>query len=153
MIMTKLPDEILSEKYISSVMQRTGLKENNVLAMQEMLITLSALAGNHTSRTAFGGIFIGIFISDPGGRKEDGMFSYKPKSVIAYLRKKFPEEDWKAVKAGSGSWNYENNKGERAWWCSALAPRYDGDDDTFVSQFHIYRKTGAVREYFDEVKP
>jgi len=69
----------------------------------------------------------------------------KPKSVIKALREKFPDEGWQAKQTGSG-WVYENNKGEQAWWGAAvLAPRYDGDDATFRSEFWIYRKSGAER--------
>lgn len=68
----------------------------------------------------------------------------KPKSVIQSLREKFPDEGWRARRAGFG-WMYENARGELAYWVTAMAPRYDGDDDTFVSEFWIYRKSGAVR--------
>jgi hypothetical protein len=78
---------------------------------------------------------------------KNNILSNRPTSIISYLRKKFPAEGWKAVRAGF-DWTYENTAGEKAWWCSALAPRYDGDD-SFVSQFHIYRKIGAIRIYFD----
>lgn len=67
----------------------------------------------------------------------------KSKGTLAYLREKYPNEKWVASRAGFG-WRYENNQGDSAWWCAALAPRYDGDDDNFVRQFHIYRKTKIV---------
>ena len=70
-----------------------------------------------------------------------GLLSIKSKSMIQILREKFPDEGWKAKRAGFG-WMYENSKGEYAYWCSAMAPRYDGDDDTFVSEFWVYRKRG-----------
>lgn len=72
---------------------------------------------------------------------DDLLQGLKPKSVIQSLREKFPAEGWQAKRAGSG-WMYENSRGEHAWWCAASAPRYDGDDDTFVSEFWIYRKGG-----------
>lgn len=70
-------------------------------------------------------------------------------SIIKTLKKKYPAEEWKAEKAGFG-WEYVNNKGERGWWTAEMAPWYDGDDDTFVSRFHIYRKEGPpeLLEFF-----
>ena len=70
---------------------------------------------------------------------EFNLISYRPKSILKELREKFPDENWKAERAGFG-WTYQNNKGEHAWWCSALAPQYDGDDDSFRREFWIYRK-------------
>lgn len=53
---------------------------------------------------------------------EFNLISLQPtKSILKELREKFPDENWKAVRAGFG-WIYLNNKGEHAWWCSALAP-------------------------------
>ncbi len=75
----------------------------------------------------------------------DGLF--KTESVIDYLQKKYPNEGWKAIREGFG-WRYQNKLGDNAWWCAALAPRYDGDDDTFSKQFHIYRKDGQAERIF-----
>jgi hypothetical protein len=74
--------------------------------------------------------------------KVDSIFNFKSikkQDTLKYLKEKYPDENWKAKKSGFG-WTYENNKGDKAWWCSALSPRYDGDDDNFMLQFHIYRK-------------
>ena len=70
---------------------------------------------------------------------EFNLISCRPKSILKELREKFPDENWKAERTGFG-WTYRNNKGEHAWWCSALAPQYDGDDDSFRREFWIYRK-------------
>lgn len=58
----------------------------------------------------------------------------RPRRIINLLRKRFP-----------GSWRWDNRS--RCWygpnnscarWCAALAPRYDGDDDSFVSELWLY---------------
>jgi hypothetical protein len=74
----------------------------------------------------------------------------KEMSILSYLRKKFPDEEWKASRVGFSGYVYHNNKGENGYWIAASAPRYDGDDDTFISEFYIYRKDKLPeRIYFD----
>jgi len=70
------------------------------------------------------------------------LLNKKPRRIIDSLREKFPDEDWKAIKKGS-YWSYVNNKGEYGRWAAASAPRYDGDDETFISEFWIYRKNAS----------
>jgi len=72
----------------------------------------------------------------------------KPQSPIKALRKKYPDEEWKAERCGFG-WTYTNNKGDQAWSVAALAPRYDGDDDNFRSEFWIYRKNGIPEKLWE----
>jgi hypothetical protein len=72
--------------------------------------------------------------------------------MINLLRKKFP-----------GNWYYDSHDhswfdrqlGRRVRACAALAPRYDGDDDTFTTEYWMYYCTpGAVPTrvwlWFDE---
>lgn len=66
------------------------------------------------------------------------LFTKSNSGLLAVLRKRYPDEGWTAIRAGFG-WAYRNAKGEDAWLCAALAPRYDGDDNTFRSEFWIYR--------------
>ncbi len=73
---------------------------------------------------------------------EDLVFSDAPrrKGVLAALRKKWPDRTWIAQRAGMG-WEYWTADGKwHGCWVACLAPRYDGDDDTFVSRFYIYRQ-------------
>lgn len=64
----------------------------------------------------------------------------KTRRIIDRLRKVHP-----------GAWRYDAKArqwicadGCRAWWCAALAPRYDGDDDSFSHELRLYRD--AVNE-------
>lgn len=61
--------------------------------------------------------------------------------MLAYLRKTYPSQNWRAIRSGFG-WDYTNDQEDRAYWVSALASSYDGDDNTFQSQFYIYPKVG-----------
>lgn len=52
--------------------------------------------------------------------------------VIERLRRSYPDVTW--------SYSHEEHRwdGDKGWHvyaCSALAPRYDGDDDTFETQY------------------
>ena len=63
-----------------------------------------------------------------------GPFSKNPSGIIM-LRNRFPDREWKAVRDGCG-WRYVSEEWE-AVWRSALAPKYDGDDSTTVSQLWL----------------
>lgn len=58
---------------------------------------------------------------------------------LKQLRQRFPEEGWVAVSDGFG-WGYQNDAGDTAHWVSSLAPSYPDDDNTFQSQFYVYRR-------------
>jgi hypothetical protein len=76
------------------------------------------------------------------------ILEYRPtprRSILGTLRRKYPDQKWTAYRSGFGSWSYETEEGWVAHWCAALAPRFDGDDDNFVSEFWVYPK-GATPE-------
>ena len=75
------------------------------------------------------------------------MFALNTKGVLEQLRERFPDEDWKAVREGF-SWGYTNNKGYHGQFVACLAPRYDGDDDHFVSRFYIYKPNEPTEALF-----
>jgi hypothetical protein len=67
--------------------------------------------------------------------------------TINFLRKHYP-----------GEWSYDRHGG----WCrsdgllvrkcAALAPRYDGDDDTFRTEYWMYFPDGRTPERIDDLK-
>jgi hypothetical protein len=62
----------------------------------------------------------------------------KKKSPLKVLREKYPDEQWSAHRAGFGFWDYKTESGWNAHYVAAYSPRYDGDDENFVSQFWVY---------------
>jgi hypothetical protein len=64
--------------------------------------------------------------------------------VLKYLKEQFPTEGWKAERQGFG-WNYSNIRGDQVYWVSAIASRYDGDDNTFQSQLYLYPRSGRPK--------
>lgn len=66
---------------------------------------------------------------------------------LKFLRKKYPQQVWTAIRVGFNSYAYESADGWHAHWVSRLTPRYDGDDETCRSEFWVYPKDGVpVRE-------
>lgn len=59
--------------------------------------------------------------------------------IITLLRKSLPGA-WR-YEAGAREWR-RSEDGLRVFWVSVLAPQYDGDDDTFVSELWAYPTTG-----------
>jgi hypothetical protein len=55
--------------------------------------------------------------------------------MINLLRKKFPG-DW-YYDPCSHAW-YDRKYARHVYGCAALAPRYDGDDDTFAMEYWMY---------------
>jgi hypothetical protein len=66
---------------------------------------------------------------------------------VERLNKLFPGENWRAHRTGF-RWEYTNDKDAYAGWCSCLAPQYDGDDESAVSRFFIYRDNAATKELY-----
>jgi hypothetical protein len=71
----------------------------------------------------------------------------KPRSrIIRALQLAHPDRTWRIERCGFG-YNYISDNGWIAHWVAALAPRYDGDDDSFERQFWIYKTaTGEIPE-------
>lgn len=65
------------------------------------------------------------------------IFSKKPSGIIM-LRERFPDREWKAVRDRFG-WRYVSGDWE-ATWKSMLAPKYDGDDSTAISQLWLSKE-------------
>lgn len=66
--------------------------------------------------------------------KDDFIPKPKRSRVIAQLRRRYPGR-W-TWNSGAREWQHESGWAVRAY--AALAPRYDGDDDTFRTE---YRRT------------
>lgn len=64
---------------------------------------------------------------------------------LDFLKKKYPNKQWKAVREGFG-WGYETPDGWFAGWRSCLAPEHGGDDETAVSRFFIYKPNQPTEE-------
>ncbi len=74
---------------------------------------------------------------------EAALISEKPryKGVLHALRKKWPDKLWIAKQVSFGHWDYYTADGKwHGCWVACSAPQYDGDDDTFITRFYIYRK-------------
>lgn len=69
------------------------------------------------------------------------------RGVLRYLREKYPDKEWRAVREGFG-WGYETADGWNGGWRSCLAPLYDGDDETSVLRFFIYKPNAPTEEVF-----
>jgi len=65
--------------------------------------------------------------------------------TLDYLRQLHPNQKWKCERKGFG-WGYTTESGWDAGWRSCLAPRYDGDDETCVSRFFIYKPNAPTEE-------
>ena len=59
--------------------------------------------------------------------------------IIKALKKLHPHVEWRCERWAYISWHYLGDNGWEAHWVAALAPRYDGDDETYVRQFYIYK--------------
>jgi len=69
------------------------------------------------------------------------LFNIKPRRrLINYLREKYPEYIWQYDFHGH-AWRASKDGKEvgHVRHVAALAPRYDGDDDTFIRQTYFYR--------------
>jgi hypothetical protein len=76
------------------------------------------------------------------------MIESKLVSVISYLRKKYPEENWQVSRAGFDDYIYRNNKNELAYCVNARSFEYD--EEHSIAEFYIYRKDRLPeRLYFD----
>lgn len=65
---------------------------------------------------------------------EDVLSNLKPcRRVITTLRREFPHLTWVWT---FPMWRASDGSFVRA--CAALAPRYDGDDNTFVTEYWMY---------------
>lgn len=62
----------------------------------------------------------------------------KTLAIAAKLDRLYPGLKWRAVRDGFG-WEYHASNGWIAYYCSALAPRFDGDDETCRSELWIYK--------------
>ena len=54
---------------------------------------------------------------------------------------------WRAIQVNFGTYWYEGEMVGSKWRVQSaahMAPRYDGDDDTFVVRWHIYRDDKPV---------
>jgi hypothetical protein len=68
--------------------------------------------------------------------------SARSRRVIDVLRERYPGA-W-TYNIAAGTW--DNAEGWHVYKCAALAPRYDGDDDTFITEYH--RSDTRERLYF-----
>lgn len=69
------------------------------------------------------------------------------RNMLARLRQLHPDQEWRAVRDGM-SWGYETKTGWSAGWRSCLAPRYEGDDETCVARFFIYKPDAPTEEVY-----
>lgn len=72
--------------------------------------------------------------------------SFVRRGVLDRLRAAYPQETWRTERDGFG-WRYVTASGWRAEWRACLAPRYDGDDDSYVTRMYIYRPGQATLSF------
>jgi hypothetical protein len=68
-------------------------------------------------------------------------------SVISYLRKKYPGK-WTYEPHGH-TWHHKDGRYVRR--CAAWAPRYEGDDEHYITQYWMYKNEKSfipVQIYF-----
>ncbi len=68
-------------------------------------------------------------------------------SILTHLKRLYPKEQWRAVRHGF-NWEYQTKSGWTAGWRSCLAPKYDGDDETCVARFFVYKPQAPTEEVF-----
>jgi hypothetical protein len=66
------------------------------------------------------------------------------KRVIDLLREKFPDLEWKYEWGCGHVWSCSD--GSYVCRVARLAPRYDGDDDTFVLEYYRYFNGDKIPE-------
>ena len=71
----------------------------------------------------------------------------KRRKIIDQLREKYPDQKWTVVHEGF-HWGYVTETGWHAGWRSCLAPRHDGDDDSFESRFYGYKPNAPTEHVF-----
>jgi hypothetical protein len=64
---------------------------------------------------------------------------------LGSLRRHIPDVQWTAHRSGFG-WAYKGSDGSVVRACSAMSPRYDGDDDTFRTEWYRYYADGRPAE-------
>ena len=71
--------------------------------------------------------------------------SHRTQRLIDYLREKYPEYVWQYEPANYWCASINGQEIGYVSHVASLAPRYDGDDDTFVTSTWFYRE-GKVPE-------
>lgn len=59
--------------------------------------------------------------------------------IIDWLRQRYPDQAWHYERYGWGGGDYHTAAGWTAGYRSCLAPTWEGDDETCVSRFYLYR--------------
>lgn len=72
----------------------------------------------------------------------------RKRSTITWLRKLYPTEKWSWVREGFGCVEYYTESGWHAGYRSCLAPTWEGDDETCVSRFYLYRPNTPTLELY-----
>jgi len=73
------------------------------------------------------------------------------RNILKYLKELYPNEEW-SWERDFGHCRYYTKSGWHARWCSRLAPKYDGDDESCVSEFWVNFNDGRYEQQLYFVK-